>query len=189
MIALIFNLMTLFIIHINFYKYYNILFNLKRSILYYLIIFFFFVRMDVLNSIHSFNSFSVLNNFNSFLIIITFIYICIFLKSIKLFYIKYFPNKFKFIPILSVFFKLINLFFFYYFFLNLYYVLYSNYQFIDITKYFKILLLILCYLTFKLELINFNFFLLIFLLIFLKFIDITNIFIAINVLVLYKNYS
>lgn len=189
MVAFIFNLMTLFIIHINFYKYYNNLFNLKRSVIYYLLIFFLFVRMDVLNSIHSFNSFSVLNNFNSFLVISILLFIILSLNSIKFFLKKYAFNNYKLIPILSIFFKLINSLFFFYFFLNLYYVLYYNYQFIDVTKYLKLALLILCYLTFKLEFIQINFFFCVVFLFFFKLTEVFNFLIFLNLITLYSKYS
>jgi len=154
-IALIFNILTLYIIHTNISKNYNLLPTVIKNIIFYLFFFFLFIRFDVLNSIHSFNSFSILNNFNKFVfILVYFIVFCI------IFVIIFFFKKFK-LNITSVnsvlfLFKFINTLFLIYIFINLFFILYLNFQFIDITKYIKYIILLSVYLILLLEFTTFN---------------------------------
>lgn len=144
-IALIFYILILYLTHTRIYVNYNNFNFLVKIIFFYLFCFFLFVRVDILNSIHSFNSFSVTNNLNNYILFLT--VVVIFNIFIKLFF---FFNKFGLcakhnLHILSVFFKLINFIFLCYFFLNVFLVIYLNYQFTDITKYVKFMLILLMY--------------------------------------------
>lgn len=144
-IALVFFITVLFITHNNFSKYYNNLFLTSKIVMFYLFCFFIFVRMDVLSSIHSFNSFSILNNLNNYLTTF-FIILIFFVYKVSLIFFEKNRSNAKFLPILSLFFKFINFLFIFYFFLNVFIVIYLNYQFVDITKYVKIILLLTLYL-------------------------------------------
>lgn len=154
-IALIFNVLTLCVIHTNFFKNYNFITNINKNVVFYLIFFFLFIRFDVLNSIHSFNSFSILNNFNLF--VHYFIYFIIFCILYIIFFIK---NKFTLnkhsINILLFFFKFVNSLLLIYIFVNLFFILYLNFQFIDITKYVKYIILLILYIILILEFLNIN---------------------------------
>lgn len=194
LIALIFFIITLYILHNNFFKIYNNFFIINNVIYFYLICFFLFVRIDVLNSIHSFNSFSILNNFNNYLIFL-FIFIIFLINSISINFFKKFKFFKNLVFILSLFFKLTNYIFIMYFLLNIFVVIYLNYQFIDITKYIKLLLLLLLYIYVLYEFKNkfiisllliYSF---VFIFYYNLYISIFNLFIINNVLITFKNFK
>lgn len=130
--------------HFNFYKNYNIYALLYKNVLNYLVCFFIFVRIDVLNSIHSFNSFAISNNYKFLILLFIIFYFLNFFKNNKVFFIKYNKNKEKFYFILFFFKFCINIFLFY-FFLNLFSIYFLNFQFLDFTKFIKIILLVLVF--------------------------------------------
>jgi cytochrome c biogenesis factor len=144
-IALIFNVLALYLIHSNFNKHYNSTYILYRNIWYYLFCFFFFVRVDILNSIHSFNSISIASNYK-FLLLYFVLFLLLFIIKNTLKYFSKFKLNFTNLNVVSLFFKTVNSIFLIYFLLNLFFIFYFNYQFLDITKYIKFLLILLIYL-------------------------------------------
>jgi hypothetical protein len=192
-IALVFFILTLFVVHSNFFKLYNSIFILFKNTVFYLFCFFFFVRVDILNSIHSFNSFSISNNFNNYLIYVFFFITYVLYTMIKNF-IKKFDKHNKNVLMLLFFFKLVNCIFIFYFFINMFFIIYLNYQFIDITKYIKyiLLLLLFVYSLFELNYKNttsvFVLGFLCFMFCYSDYINILVFFILINLVFLYKHY-
>ena len=101
-----FNILSLYIIHTYFIKYFNSYYIIARNVFIYLICFFLFVRVDVLNSIHSFNSISISNNYKNLTGIFLLFFIFLTFNTIKIFFIK-FKSNFK-MNFVLLFFQLVN---------------------------------------------------------------------------------
>lgn len=99
------------------------------------------VRLDILNSIHTFNSISINNNYKYILTYFIFLFFCFYFKKINLFLSKFVFNT-QSVLIIPLFFKILNLIFIMYFLINFFFILIVNFQFVDITKFFKNLTLI-----------------------------------------------
>lgn len=140
-IALVFNILSLYVMHNTFTKYFNKIYLILKNILYYLICFFLFVRIDILNSIHSFNSINISNNYKNLIILFLLIFGYKIYHNFLNFYLKFYKNaKINFI---LFFFKIVNILFIFYFFINVLAIFYFNFQFIDLTKFIKLILILI----------------------------------------------
>jgi cytochrome c biogenesis factor len=142
-IALIFFLLYSFLIHINLNKNLNLLFSVYTKTINYLILFFFIIRLDFINSIHSFNSFNKTNfNINILLYIyITFVIIIFILYKNnynKCYIIKI--NNVKNINVATLMFLTLLILFILYTYLNIFISFFYDIQYIELTKNLKFLI-------------------------------------------------
>ena len=129
------------LIHIKYNTNYNFIKKLFFNIIYCFFIFFFLVRIDILNSIHSFNSVKLSKNYFYIFFFILLMYNYNYFNKCLIFMKKFSKNFF--IKIKQFYILYIINIFIYYINYNLLTTYLFNTQFIEITKYIKFFFILL----------------------------------------------
>ena len=195
LILFVFFIKYIVYIHNLSYKYkYLLKFNCSNLLL-YLIIFFLFVRWDILNSVHSFNTLNFLENYINYILFILLLYI---ISTKLLLYINlknYFNNntfkffKINFINVLFNVFVHCILSFYYY---NIFFVIFYETDILELTCYLKplLVLIVIILLTLLLNIKKLNLFLILFVFLFsiLNF-NLLLIFVIFYIYIFYNSYT
>lgn len=140
-IAFIFFLKSVILSHTSIINNYNFILTLNPTILFNLVIFFLLIRVDFLNSIHSFSSITITQSGMCFFLLFFLNWFLFFLKK------KYdFYKKFKLISFFLKknrkflnFFLIINNVFISYILISVVYFYFFNFKFLDLIKFIKFL--------------------------------------------------
>lgn len=147
LILLIFLIKNIIIIHILSLNNSYIIKTNSITLILYLVIFFIFVRWDILNSVHSFNTLNFLERYVNYIVFLLSVVLSIYLFNVYKRYLWYKTNiifnqsfgKLELINLYLNFFILIVLIFFIY---NIYLTTSNETDFLELTKYLKFVLYI-----------------------------------------------
>ena len=147
LILFIFFIKYIIYIHICTYKYKYFLKFTKNNLLLYLIIFFLFVRWDVLNSVHSFNSLNFLENYINYVLFFLVLYISLYtlLKYLSICNYCIIYNKKKILKInyVNTVFNSFVYFILSFYYYNIYCVIFYETDMLELACYLRLLLIFL----------------------------------------------